>query len=438
MILSGLKPDHWLFCFVDGLVYTLAFALLVVTLRQSLRWLAKHEADATTGKSFVSTLLILLIAASTSTLPYVRQIGTLVLLPAAICGIFLLKILCWVSLKRGVLIMGVFAAAAWGLVTGVAALEDKILPPNRITLVKRIKISMGILDELASLPTSHMSLKDQLATAKSGLRLELEAVASALSLLKDPDAVKGMTAGHTADLDALGLVVNHEAPPTPEQLASMGIVYEKAKPGLDVLRGMTATNAVTADDVRNVAALLKSLRKDGSEVTAKDAVALILEAQKRAGELRGQKPSAMPTNAFPATSPELPALSSITTTAAQAVGPIVATVTHPSSNPAGAEATMDTRLIHNTDPFSAVTATNRSAWQASRSHLVVTALMRHGNGETLAMVNGELVRLGNIVQVKSAGRTFSWRMAGTSSNNVIWEPVFGAVNTNDANWIQWR
>ena len=173
-------------------------------------------------------------------------------------------------------------------------LANKVLPKDRVTLARVVNKSLGRLDEIseqakkqaaedaAKEPRERLNISNLLMRAKSGVRLEAESFASAVSLLKDPQQLQKLTTEHTEDLKALDLIADGSVL-TPEDMVEMGIVNEESKKGMSVLQNVNATNEITEQDVEDVALFIRSVRKDGSQVTPNDALVVIREARKRAG-----------------------------------------------------------------------------------------------------------------------------------------------------------
>jgi hypothetical protein len=291
MIFASLKPDHWFFYVIDGIIYALLFLILGPALHMCLRLLARHQADEHKGKAFLAMLLILLCSAAVTAQPWAENIGYYVLIPCLFLGAVILRLVCWVSVTRGLVIMLLFGAIVFGVYAGIMKLANRVLPEGRVTLAQSIKRSMGLIDQFAGKPADPMTsgsllkggkISNLLMRAKSGVRLEAESFASAVALLKDPQQLQKLTMEHTEDLKALDLIVEGETL-TPEDMVEMGVVNEEAKKGMTVLESVNATNEITEQDVEDVALLIRSVRKDGTQVTPNDALALILEARKRVG-----------------------------------------------------------------------------------------------------------------------------------------------------------
>jgi hypothetical protein len=293
MILDSLKPDHWLFYVIDGILYALILLLLVPILHMCLRLFAKHQTDEGKGKALLAILLILLGAAAVVAQPFAEQMGYFILLPCLLLGAGVLRWICWVSIPRGLVIMLIFGAAVYGANMGIMKIANKVLPKDRVTLVSVVQKSLGRLDEAsewakkqaaeeaAKGPRERMTMSNLLVRAKGGLRLEAESFVSAVALLKDPEQLARLTSEHTDDLKALDLLADGETL-TPTDMVEMGIINEQAEKGMTVLESVNATNEITAADVEDVALFIRSIRKDGSEVTANDALVVIREARKRA------------------------------------------------------------------------------------------------------------------------------------------------------------
>lgn len=75
------------------------------------------------------------------------------------------------------------------------------------------------------------------------------------------------------------------------------------------------------------------------------------------------------------------------------------------------------------DPFEGVGPLEREAWMNSMTGLVVTSYVRHRGAEGMAMVNGEIVRKGEVVYVESNGRSFGWRLNDVAPFQTVWEPM---------------
>lgn len=529
MILASLKPDHWLFYVIDGFIYALVFLLLGPTLHLCLRLIARHQADESKGKAFLATLLILMCAGAVTAQPYAEKMGNFIVIPCLLLGAGVLRWICWVSLTRGFLIMVIFAAFAFGSSTGIMMLVNKGLPKDRVTLVRMINKSMGRLDELDELakkqaaeeaakgPGERMSISNLLMRAKGGLRLEAESFVSAVALLKNPEEFQKLTSEHTEDLKALDLIADGGTL-TPEDMVDMGIVNEKATKGMNVLESVSATNEITAQDVEDVAIFLRSMRKDGSEVTANDALVVIREARQRAGanplealiKLTTQNTADLtglgPVLDGKTLTPEqltgmgivdeesrkgmsvLEGIRSTNDIGEQDVGKVMSllksvrkdgsevttndalVVIREAMKRAGRSSTNESWLTLSTnaiaakplvvgststvkkaaakvvirqrsrhvDPLIKLDPEERAAWNKSQTSLVVTAVMVVSSGNAMAIVNGEMVCTGDVVSVASQGKTFRWRLAEFNSTTVIWEPVVGAQKGNESTLVRWQ
>jgi hypothetical protein len=231
------------------------------------------------------------------------------------------------------------------------------------------------------------------------------------------EALVKLTAQNTADLTGLGPVLDGERL-TPEQLTGMGIVDEGAKKGMSVLEGIRATNDIGEQDVGKVMSLLRSVRKDGSEVTTNDALVVLREAMKRAGLSPSNMPWLTPSTNVVATTTLVVGSTSTVEKAALRV------VIH-----------QRTRKV---DPLMALDAPQRAAWNRSQTGLVVTAVMAFSGGNAIAIVNGEMVHTGDLVSVMSEGKTFQWLLADFTARGVIWEPVVGGKNEDESTLIRWQ
>ena len=429
------KPDHWSFYLVDAGAYLLIFALLVPALRFCLRRIAPHEADESFAKSFVVTLLIVLTTGTIVTLPCANDLGLLIVLPCIFGGIVLVRALCWVTVVKAILIVLVFSVVSAGIAIGVTTMANKSMPKGRVTLLGRTRLSLNLLSGIAGQPGESVVPKDLLHKVKSGLLLEAGSYVSAIGLLNDPEAFKQLTTNNIEDLAALGVAMDGK-PLTPEQLDDLGIVYEDARKGADVLQTMTATNVVTEDDVKAVAALLHSVRKPGSTVTAAEAVFIIGEARKRAGQIATNVLCVATSNSLALAAAQLSATSSTVSAAASAgtsqalVAVDCAAADKPRENLSAKSTYRDSWLV--------LSLEERATWDASRTGLVVGALMSSHSGKTIAIVNKTLVHTGDVVSVNSAGRTYAWRLVSITVTGATWRPVLAGKNVEGAEWVTWR
>ena len=62
-------------------------------------------------------------------------------------------------------------------------------------------------------------------------------------------------------------------------------------------------------------------------------------------------------------------------------------------------------------------------WKDSRRLLRVTATMSTRSGTRAAVVNGELVSLGDFVEVDVEGRIYRWTIASIGNSDITWEPL---------------
>ena len=529
-MLDSLPPDHWLFYVIDGILYLLILAILVPILHLCLRLFAKHQTDEGKGKALLAVLLILLGAAAVVAQPYAEQMGYFVLIPCLLVGAGVLRWICWVSIPRGFVIMVIFGAVVFGANTGIMALASRVLPDNRVTLLNVVRKSMGRLDEVSELAKKQaaedaakgtgkrLNTSNLLLRAKSGLLLDAESLSSAVSLLKDPKQLAALTSEHTEDLAALDLIAGGELL-TPEDMAEMGIINAEAKKGMTVLQSVNATNEITEQDVEDVALFIRSVRKDGSAVSANDALVVIREARKRAAartpfeelvqlttqntaDLKGLGPildggklapeqlaslgiagegakkgmsvlegirgtnnvgeqdvrsvmsllksmrkdgSQVSTNdalivireamkragRSPTNAPWL-ALSTNSIVAKPLAVGSTSTV-----QKAAAKVVIQQRS-RNIDPLLALGPLQRAAWNRSQTGLVVTAVMAFSAGNAMAIVNGEMVHTGDVLSVTSEGRSYKWRLATLNAHGVIWEPVVGAQSENKSSLVRWE
>ena len=408
--------------------------LLVVALRICLRRIAPHEADDSFAKSFVVTLLIVLTTGTIVTLPCANGAGLLIVFPCVFAGIVLIRALCWVSVVKSILIALVFTLVSAGIAVGVTTLVNKAMPKGRVTLIGRTRISLNILSGLAGQSGGSAVPGDLMHKVKSGVLLEAGSYVSAIGLLNDPDAFKQLTPRNTEDLAALGIVMDGKSL-TPEQLADLGIVYDDAKKGAGVLQTVTATNAVTEDDVRAVAALLKSVRKPGSSVTAEEAVFVIGAARKRAGKFLAAVAGSAPTNAPVDVAAGSAAASS---TVSAVVSPVTTQALAAAKSEAGKIQEDPGAKPRYRDSWLVLSPQEQSTWNASRTGLVVEALISSRSGKTIALVNRTLVHTGDVVSVVSAGRTYAWRLASISTTGATWRPVLSGQNVEGPEWVTWR
>jgi hypothetical protein len=330
--------------------------------------------------------------------------------------------LCWISFQKGLLVALIFLTSVFIVGKGAWTLMDKSLPPGRITLVKKTKISMGILSEVTNQTGPPINTGELLQRAKSGLKLQAESVVLAVALLKDPDSLRKITAQHIEDLAVLDLLADGGML-TSEQLEELGIVHEDARQGARVLKYISATNEVSEQDVMDVVEFLKSVRKDGSEVTAEDAVIVLREAMNRAGR--------MSTNGLNVTN--VAAMYGISTSAlvrvdgastgdTTSVGQPSAIVELTNSNLVNAKSIPVNQVK---DPFHGISPEVRKAWYRAQTGLVVTGVMAPLRGRAYVVVNGGIVSTGDVVAVNSAGRVFSWRLKGVEGTEAVWEPSIG-------------
>jgi hypothetical protein len=422
MKLDSLAADHWIFCAIDGFVYLIIFLILAAVLRLSLKVLAKHEADDGYGKACVTTALILTTIAVVSTISWVDRFGYLMIIPYYLVAALISMWLCWISFQKGLLVALIFLTSVFIVGKGAWTLMDKSLPPGRITLVKKTKISMGILSEVTNQTGPPINTGELLQRAKSGLKLQAESVVLAVALLKDPDSLRKITAQHIEDLAVLDLLADGGML-TSEQLEELGIVHEDARQGARVLKYISATNEVSEQDVMDVVEFLKSVRKDGSEVTAEDAVIVLREAMNRAGR--------MSTNGLNVTN--VAAMCGISTSAlvrvdgastgdTTSVGQPSAIVELTNSNLVNAKSIPVNQVK---DPFHGISPEVRKAWYRAQTGLVVTGVMAPLRGRAYVVVNGGIVSTGDVVAVNSAGRVFSWRLKGVEGTEAVWEPSIG-------------
>ena len=527
MMLDSLPPDHWLFCVIDGVIYALIFLILGPALHICLRLFAKHQIDEGKGKPFLAILLILLAAAAVVAQPYAEQMGYFIVLPCWLLGAGVLRWICWVSIPRGLVIMLIFGAVVYGANAGIMMFANKVLPKDRVTLAQVVLTSMGRLDEAsewakkqaaedaAKGPRERMTMSNLLVRAKGGLRLEAESFVSAVALLQDPEQLARLTSEHTEDLQALDLIADGDTL-TPEDMAEMGIINEEAEKGMTVLESVNATNEITAADVEDVALFIRSIRKDGSDVTANEALVVILAARKRAAgrspleelikltaqntaDLTGLGPILDGMKLSPdqlsgmgiadeGAKKGMSVLEGIRGTndiGAQDVGSVMSLLK--SMRKDGSEVTTNDALVvireamtragrsptnapwltssvpshplvvsstsavkkaatkvvihqrsRNIDPLLALSAPLRTAWNKSQTGLVVTAVMAFSGGNAMAIVNGEMVYTGSVVSVISEGRAFTWRLATLNAHGVIWEPVVGRQSENKSSLVRWE
>lgn len=410
MLLDAFEPDHFIFSVIDVFVYVLIFLLLVVILRLSLTLLAKEEADDSMGKSFLTTLAIMLVCAVAALSTQAQLFGYYMIIPVVLVAMLLIRLLCWVNFKQSVLVTLIFSLAATGLAAGFTFGMNQILPEDRMTLVKRVKTSWGMLDDMAGQESEAFFTKENLKTIRLGWTMQGEALKSAVILLKDPKALDRMVADHQDALRALDLIVDGETNSV-EQLAELGIVYgedDPAKHGMELLQQAGAKQEYTEQDVQDVGAFLQSVRKDGPEVTATDAAVVIHEAMKRALTYQTNTIAGVQLG-------DLAAKFGTTTTAESAVS--VSTNT----GPAGAIGFRAAPDVY--DPFAELSADERKAWMNSKTALVVTAVVHYNNGEIMAKVNNELIRVGEITFAQVDKRHFPWRLVDASMESVTWEPI---------------
>ena len=412
--LGSLKPDNVVFSLFDVIVYLLVLVLCGAILRAVLRALAPEEVSDGWGGYWAAAFLTLAVWGVFSSQSFFPIPVILTLLLVAAISVILIMWLCWAPWLNAMIGVVVFLASVAACGYGAGRAMDRILPDDRMTLARRVRISLGLMDRFADREGEAVFTKDTLRVIKAGLKLESRAMVSAVSLLKDPAALSRMVASHQEDLDALGLIVAGETN-TAEQLAEMGIVYapdDPARRGIDVLQHANQKAGFTDQDVEDVAMFLKSVRKDGSEVTASDVAIVVRDAMARAkaievGGMDDLQPNGLAGAETDSVGPSAePVANDPATSTAVATGALAAT-----QAPALSAA-----------PIDRLSATERAAWLDSKTGIVVRATMSRG-GNFLLQVNGHFVKPGESVYVERASRVFEWRLVSATLQSAEWEPV---------------
>ena len=66
---------------------------------------------------------------------------------------------------------------------------------------------------------------------------------------------------------------------------------------------------------------------------------------------------------------------------------------------------------------------DRPDWITAQAKLVITARMQGKNKQMIAMVNGQLVKEGDVATVVSGGKTYQWKLKTLTKTSADWEPV---------------
>ena len=393
MNLTTLRPDHWVLYVIDGLGYVVAYLLVVVILRLSLRRVAEHEADDSLIKSCVSVLLILMISGVLANVPETQKLGVFILLPCFLLGALVLQWLCWITIKQSLVIMLIVSISVLAIGGGITGLFNVMLPKDRVTLVKKTKLSLGILAAPPIQPAKPVGKSHLLFQIKSGLKLEKEAFVTAVAILKDPSALAKMTAQHNEALAALDLLSDGKTL-TPEELAQMGIDKKEQIAGYRVMKNISPTNEYTAEDVENVAAFLRAAHIGQTNVTAEDAALIMRAAMNRASTSTPTEVLATYSNALTGNT------SGNIGSSPQEVASTSTNLAMPSDDIAlepegGAGGTQSITGLTATpglppepldeDPLLALDMDKRQAWLHSKTGLVVSAVMSRSRGRSIGL-----------------------------------------------------
>lgn len=416
ILLGDLAPTSPVFTIIDCVLALMVLLLMPLLLRASLRLFAQHEADDSLFKSFVTMQAILAMVATVAISllsPWAKGAAAL---GVFLCSALLLRVLCWITPKKALVVMAALTLAGGGLGAGLVWLSNYLLPSNRVTLLDHVRKSLGVIEEFAgqAASTDAVFTSNTLHNIKMGLILETEALAGAVYLLRNPSAIEEMTADHTADLKALDLITDGKMP-SPEELKELGITEEEITAGRDALQRARNEEAVSEQDVRELARFMKSVRKDDAPLTANDIAFVVQEAKKRAGPRMAELLAA--------------AQSGGTGSLHDASRLLAGTGTNDLTN--ALDQASATNLSHvaatllppvPVDPLAAMSRDERGLWLDSQRMLHLGGLVKK-SGETFALVNGFMVRTGEIVWVEMDGRSFAWRLLSAKDYRATWEAV---------------
>lgn len=407
LLLGGLKPTSPVFGIIDGALLLLVLLLLPFVLRASLRLLARDEADDGLFKMFFTMQLVVGMAAIAAITPLEPLLTGVAAVAIFLNSALLLRVLCWVSFKKALAVMLVVATAGGGLGAGLALLSNWLLPKDRVTLLDRVRKTLGVIDQFAGKESTPVFTSNTLQNVKAALVLEQQAILGAIQLLRNPEAINEMTAEHTADLRALDLITDGKMP-SPEELKELGLTDDDVTHGREALQRAGSSDAISEQDVQDIATFMRCVRKDQSDLKPDDIAFLIREARKRA-------------------SPDLAALiAAAQSGGTQDVASLVAQLGQAGSNapaagpPAAAPAAPERPVRVN--PLSVMSTNERAAWLDSQGLLVMAGLIRNSGGK-VALVNGELVRTGEVIRVDRGGRSFAWRLVDAEDYQAEWEAV---------------
>ncbi len=296
-----------------------------------------------------------------------------------------------------------------------------------------------------------MAASNTVGNMKAGVALEAQAIVGAVQLLKNPNAIKEMTAEHQADLKAMGLITDGKAPP-PEVLKELAATADDTGRDREAFRRASRGEALSEQDVKDIANFIQKARHDKSEVKASDIAAVIYEARRQAGAKAGgttavvaaaapraatdaagnveiaQVPAAVASGAVPQASGAnvaapgvvIDAINPVPADAASAVAVPAVPVEVGASNPAAP-----------LDPLASLPEAERAAWMDSHDSLHLAGVMINSKATT-ALVNGTMVRPGGVIRVESHGRTFTWRLVSATKYKAVWEPV---LKQEDTSWL---
>lgn len=409
-------PKNPIYYFVDAGIYLGVFLLMTVVVRLFLRTFAHKEADNTKVKAFAGTLVVLLLAAAVA-----GAGNTLILLagatiPATLIATLFLRSLFWISFVKALGLAIVILVSGAGLTKGVMAVANTYMPPDRVALMQRVMVSLKFLDDFHGKEGEATFTTNFVKTLVSGMSVQKEAWLGAIELLRNPNAIKELTAEHEADLRALDLITDGKMP-SPEELLELGVTDDelaKAQPGLKFLSEMESEKPATEQDVAAVAAFLKTIRKSGdADVSAADVAVVIREAlKKREAEKLQQQMLAASADA--AALPDIwgDETNELWESSFQFMGPM---------RPADFVKHRVVALA-SVDPFAGMASKERAEWFLSRTLLDVTAYFNTPS-DAMVLVNGQIVRTGGVHIVKSSGRSYGWRLERVGSYSAEWSPV---------------
>jgi len=64
-----------------------------------------------------------------------------------------------------------------------------------------------------------------------------------------------------------------------------------------------------------------------------------------------------------------------------------------------------------------------ASWLFAKQRLNVTATMRGSDGQMLAVVNGNLLKVGDKVEAEYEGTTYYWRLSAIENKTAKWQPI---------------